>query len=249
MDVNNTFDSWAEWYDYMFKGREEDVKFYVKEAKKAKGKVLEIACGTGRVYLELLRNGIDAYGIDISDALLNVLRNKAKKEGLEAKVYNQDMRYFKFDEKFDRILLPFSSFLHNTTYKDQITTLKNIYKHLNEGGKLIIDFFLPDYEYMCKSFNKKVRDLEFVKDGKEYVVYKNEKFDPINQIIYMHQDIVEKNTNSKLGELNFTIRYIYKNEFELLLRLAGFSKWRVYGGFNYEPLKSKEQRLVWVVEK
>ncbi len=79
MKKENTFDLWAEWYDYMFKGREEDVKFYVKEAEKAKGKVLEIACGTGRVYLELLRKGIDAYGIDISDELLNVLRNKAKK--------------------------------------------------------------------------------------------------------------------------------------------------------------------------
>ena len=88
--MKNTFDLWAKWYDAMYTSEEdkEDVEFYVREAKKAKGKVLEIACGTGRVYLELLRNSIDAYGIDISDALLKVLRNKAKKEGLEVKVYN-----------------------------------------------------------------------------------------------------------------------------------------------------------------
>ncbi len=147
------------------------------------------------------------------------------------------------------ILLPFSSFLHNITYEDQITTLKNIYEHLNEGGRFIIAFFFPDYEYMCNFLNKKVKDFEFTRNGKKYVVYKKDNLDPLNQIIFMNQEIIEEKTDKKVNELHFTIRYIYKNGFELLLRLAGFSKWKVYGGFNYELLKSKEQRLVWVGEK
>ncbi len=249
MEYKNTFDLWAEWYDQMFKDRTEDVEFYVKEAKKAKGKVLEIACGTGRIYLELLRNGVDAYGIDISDALLDVLRNKAKSEGLEAKVYKQDMRHFNFDEKFNLIIIPFRSFLHNLTYEDQIATLKNIYAHLDEDGKLILNFFFPDYEVMCNTLGKVLDYFEFEKDDKEYIVRGYNEQDTVNQIIRYKQRIVEKESGKEIKELNFTIRYIYKNEFELLLRLAGFSKWKVYGGFNYEPLKSKEQEMVWIVEK
>ena len=42
---------------------------------------------------------------------------------------------------------------------------------------------------------------------------------------------------------------IYKREFELLLKLAGFRNWQVYGGFEYQPLESYKQMMVWIVEK
>jgi len=48
-------DKWAEIYDLVDGLYKEDIDFYIKEARKAKGKVLEIACGTGRIYLELLK--------------------------------------------------------------------------------------------------------------------------------------------------------------------------------------------------
>ena len=159
------------------------------------------------------------------------------------------MRYFKFDEKFDLIIIPFRSFLHNLTYKDQITTLRNIYEHFNDKGKLILNFFFPDYEFMCKNVGKVVENFEFHKDSKDYIVKAYNEHDPVNQIISYKQWIEEKERGKTIEKMHFTIRYIYKNEFELLLRLAGFSKWRVYGEFNYKPLKSKEQEMVWVVEK
>jgi ubiquinone/menaquinone biosynthesis C-methylase UbiE len=49
------FNEWAEIYDLVDGLYKEDIDFYIKEASKAKGKVLEIACGTGRIYLELLK--------------------------------------------------------------------------------------------------------------------------------------------------------------------------------------------------
>jgi ubiquinone/menaquinone biosynthesis C-methylase UbiE len=49
------FNKWAEIYDLVDGLYKEDIDFYVKEALKAKSKVLEIACGTGRIYLELIK--------------------------------------------------------------------------------------------------------------------------------------------------------------------------------------------------
>lgn len=48
----------AKWYDVLSTGLPGDVEYYVKEARKTKGKVLEGACGTGRIYLELLKQAL-----------------------------------------------------------------------------------------------------------------------------------------------------------------------------------------------
>jgi len=76
--------------------------------------------------LELLKDGIDAYGIDISKNMLKVLRKKAKELGLKPKVKKADMRNFKFNDKFSLIIIPGRSFLYNLTIEDQIKTLRSI---------------------------------------------------------------------------------------------------------------------------
>ena len=116
------FDKWAKFYDLIYGKRREDINFYRKEAKKTKGKVLEIACGTGRMYLEILKDGVDVYGIDISNNMLKALKKKAEKLQIKPKVYRADMRTFKLDKKFSLIIIPFRSFLHNLTVKDQLET-------------------------------------------------------------------------------------------------------------------------------
>ena len=58
-DVND----YADLYDIVSKENNEgkDIDFYVEKAKEVDGKVLEVACGTGRIYLEMLEEGVEAY--------------------------------------------------------------------------------------------------------------------------------------------------------------------------------------------
>ncbi len=109
MNMQN-FEKWAKVYDLIYGKYKNDINFYRKEVCKAKGKVLEIACGTGRIYLELLKDGVDAYGIDISKNMLEVLKKKARNLGLKPKVKKADTRNFKFNIKFSLIIIPFRSF-------------------------------------------------------------------------------------------------------------------------------------------
>ena len=57
------YDDMAEQYDYIYSDSY-DAEFYLREAKNAHGPVLEVACGTGRILLRLLSEGIEATGID-----------------------------------------------------------------------------------------------------------------------------------------------------------------------------------------
>jgi ubiquinone/menaquinone biosynthesis C-methylase UbiE len=247
MNMQN-FEKWAKVYDLIYGKYKDDVDFYRKEARKVKGKVLEIACGTGRIYLELLKDGVEAYGIDISENMLKVLKKKAKDLGLKPKVKRADMRNFKFNTKFSLIIIPFRSFLHNLTIDDQIKTLKNIRNHLKPNGKLILNFFFPNPEVIVKTYGKEIKE-DIIKVGNKKLIVANKSYfvDEVNQIVEFINTLKDKNRT--VWKNKFRITLIYKREFELLLRLAGFRKWKVYGGFDYKPLKSYKQEMIWIIEK
>ncbi|MEA3366260.1 MAG: class I SAM-dependent methyltransferase, partial [Candidatus Hydrogenedentes bacterium] len=72
--------------EYYFDGRQYDVEnddyaadiaFYVERAKRSGGPVLEIGCGTGRVTLQIAREGIEVVGLDVAPSMLARLREKA----------------------------------------------------------------------------------------------------------------------------------------------------------------------------
>jgi SAM-dependent methyltransferase len=222
-------DNWAKIYDRIYSGYKEDIKFYIDESKKVKGRVLEVGCGTGRIYLELLRRGIDCYGIDISKAMIEKL--KSKKDNFNPKVKVADMKSFRYNKKFELIIIPFRTFLMNLTQKDQIKTLRNCYAHLKTGGKLILNFHSPDHSLLSQTL-----DLKKTSGNGTYFI------DRINQVIRMIY---------KEGKEVFTfdMTFIGKKEFELLLKLSGFKKWNVYGGFKKELLKNTSQEMVWVIKK
>ena len=248
LDVQS-FEKWAEVYDTIYGKYKDDLDFYKKQAHMTKGKVLEIACGTGRIYLELLKEGIDAYGIDVSRNMLKILIEKARRLRLTPKVVRADMRNFKFNTKFSLIIIPFRSFLHNLSLNDQIKTLKNCKEHLKSGGRLILNFFFPNPEVIVKNYGREKEDRIIELNGEKYILTSKSYFvDEADQIVEFIQTLKREN-----GEIvwrsKFQIALIYKREFELLLRLAGFKKWNVYGGYNYEPLESYRQEMVWVIEK
>ncbi len=247
MRRKRNFDKWAKVYDLIYGNYKEDIKFYKKEAKKIKGKVLEIACGTGRVYLELLKEGINTYGIDVSEEMLKVLNKKAGELELKPKIYKADMRNFKLDHKFSLIIVPFRSFLHNLTIDDQIKTLKNFRKHLLPNGKLILNFFFPTPKVILKTYGKEIKQIIKTKEGKFILINKSYFIDEPNQIIESVNILLKD--NKIIWRNKFRIVLIYKREFELLLRLAGFKKYKVYGGFNYQPLKTDKQEMVWIIER
>lgn len=239
----------AKWYDLMSIVPPGEPDFYVREARKANGKVLECACGTGRIYLELLKAGADAYGVDLSPDMLRILKAKARARKLEPKVRKADMRTFRYPFKFDLIIIPYNSFLHLEKREDQKKCLLNVRRHLKKGGRLVVSIFDPRIDYLSVIERRSTRELTNPETGRKMKREDFSRYDLLNQRIYSYHRIVNPPKGMPKEKIEFSLTYIFPREFMNMLELCGFRKWKVYGGFDYKPHNKHGQNLVWVAYK
>jgi len=120
-----------------------DLVFYLERARMAKGPVLELACGTGRVTLPLAEAGYEVWGIDLSEEILGVLEKKRKTLPGEADrrlhISRADMCDFDLNRKFALIIIPARSFGVLTTPQQQTDCLACVRKHLQPDGRFIMN--------------------------------------------------------------------------------------------------------------
>lgn len=246
---------WALIYDQFNHGRhEKELEFYLAEARECRGPVLEVACGTGMILLPMLREGIDAYGFDVSGEMLGTLLAKAKSEGIgdiESRVSRMDMTGFHYDRQFDSIFIPCRSFLHLTEQEKQVACLRNIRDHLTDGGKLALNFFNPSLPSLASrtvdadAFTPQGTYVD-PSDGSSIDLSYKEINDLSNQVRQLTWRF-EANGSEHLTEMG--IRWIYSEEFKLLLRLAGFERWELYGDFDKSGFTAQSDEMVWIAWK
>ena len=132
--------AFARFYDLIYSKVRSDVDtgFFLKKMKEARGKVLEVGVGTGRFFREALKQGADVYGIDISPAMLEVLKTRIGGKD-QFRISQQDIRNFETGFPFSLVIAPFRVFMHLSETTDQLAALNHVYEHLVEGGTFIFD--------------------------------------------------------------------------------------------------------------
>ena len=242
-----------ELYDVAYGWWQEDIPFYVAQARAAGGPVLEVACGTGRVHLPLLRAGADAEGFDLHPGMLEVLRHKAAALGLRPRVAQADMRDFTRPRRYALSVIPFRAFLHNLTTEDELRTLRCCREHLESGGRLVLDLFHPSFERLVEPDGRWRLEREFADpaSGTPLELWSRPARDRVQQTMHVDMELREPGgTAGKAWHPHvFDLRWIYKAEMELLLRTAGFPRWEVAGGFDGRPLVRDTDLMVWTAWK
>lgn len=241
----------AELYDGFYAGYTIDIDFYVNVVKDTKTAVLDLACGTGRIMLPLLQSGIHVVGIDLSQDMLHVARRKIealpKEMQKQAQLIQADMRSFELNAKFDYIIIPFRSFMHLSTRNDQKLALRQIHKHLTEGGKLIFDTFGANIRAIA-AHNEPLgwalkKDDVFTIDNNPniFVSWESQKYlinTQILEVTYIIDELDEVRTVVSRRYSELSLRWTTRYEMENLLELCGFVLEHLYGGFekqNFYP--------------
>jgi ubiquinone/menaquinone biosynthesis C-methylase UbiE len=136
----------AEKYDkgikFLTLGRSPEIKQYISDKFIHKDNtVLDIGMGTGTFAILCAKKGAKVIGIDNSDKMLEVAKNKIEAAGLGQKIKIIKMPVIQLDQEFsdnsfDKVtaLLSFSEFYQD----EQNYCLKQIYRILRENGEFIL---------------------------------------------------------------------------------------------------------------
>ncbi|WP_027415588.1 class I SAM-dependent methyltransferase [Aneurinibacillus terranovensis] len=246
---------WTDYYDIVSNGLEHDIEFYTELAGNVGGPVLDLGCGTGRISIPVARTGTNVVGVDSSGRMLEKARMKAKLMKVEDKInfVEGDMRTFELRQVFSMAMIPYRSFLHLLTVKDQMIALRQIRKHLSEEGLLALNIFVPTirslYEQDEKSSTRGIYEIPGSDDRLvvwDYTRY--DHFQQIAEIIRQYERVDSSGVVLQRVVAPFHIRYIYPAELHHLLRLVGFSIVGRYGDFKKGTFGPESTELVIVAK-
>lgn len=239
-------DTFARFYDLIYHQMRDhvDLDFFLDEAHRTKGKILEAGSGTGRLFANALNLGTDIYGIDISESMLKVLKSKISPDH-HFRVSLQNITDFSFDFKFDLIIAPFRVIMHLEDKSDQLTAINNVYDHLNHNGRFIFDTFIPDLNQLIKGLNNIVDFKGEYEPGKRVKRIVTTEPDLINQIINITFNIEwDEDNTRKSEEWKVQLRYFFRYELEHLVERSKFEKYRITGDYDGNELSNNSKEFI-----
>lgn len=242
---------YEEIYDFLHECVLTDLPFYQEELNSETG-VLELGCGTGRVLLPLFTAGIPLTGLDISDEMLNVLREKAHRLALprEPEVHLGDMRNFDLGELFSTVIIPFNTFLCLETFEDRSLCLSSIHRHLGQHGRLIIDTANPLRILRTRGEGILYSDLVRIHAERHSLITLSSSYCLDDGMFHWNQ-FIEEIGPSGISKIFRRIRLhcMFPSEMVALARTHGFTETRILGTYQGEKASSDSSNLLYIFTK
>ena len=242
MSIDIRFEA-AKYYDYNPVPLE-DIPFYLERIPSPEASVLELGCGTGRVTIPLSRSCKSILGIDLSEAMVSICREKLAREDIppeKASVQVGDITDFDLKHQFDLIIAPYRVFQNLETDREIAGLFDCIRGHLAPQGTCILNVFHPnrDRETLIKEWCTEEEQLAWEVDipGGRVVCYDTRPRMDEEKLILYPELIYRRFENDVLVDeaiLKILMRCYYPDEFEALISRHGFSIKNCWGGYSEE---------------
>jgi ubiquinone/menaquinone biosynthesis C-methylase UbiE len=222
-------------------------RFFFREfIEQHSGRVLDVGCGTGRLLLDYLSDGIDIEGVDNSPQMLELCRQKGSDLGLTPTLYQQSMQELDLPHRYRVIIVPSSSFQLVTDVDDARQAMDNFFRHLEPGGILIMPFMLLWQEGTALETDW-IQDGEMALPEAGVVIrrWSRARFDPENQLEHTEtrfEKIVEGDiiTSEYHSRSPATRAYTQAQARQMYLQ-SGFRDLKFYSEFSLEPAREADR--------
>ncbi len=258
----DNYSHFAYYYDLYYQEYDEDVDLYQKIAQQvgAEARVLEVACGSGRLFMPLLRDGYTMTGLDLSQEMLEICRQKIAAEPPEfqqkTRLVRGDMRDLDglaAQEEFDLIILGYNSFQHLPTLQDKLTCLRSIHHRLAAEGCFVIAVVNPQIDPHAPT-QKRTEYWGSVPNLPRNSAVKllvNITEDPATQQIQRNYNFYEKLPNETIEHVfaPMTLYYLYRDQLQALLEQASFRIEHLYGSYQFDEFNAKSEKIIYLCRK
>jgi SAM-dependent methyltransferase len=186
MEQNSLYDR-PDLYDLMAPSNPTMEHFYVAMARGGRSRVLDLACGSGRLSVPLAEAGLQVTGGDLSAKMLERARRSAEARAVKLELVQLDMRHFDQNGRtFDTIIVAMNSVLHLHSLDDFSEFFRSVARHLSRNGKLVFDVFLPNVAMLSRGPDQRQLVGAIVHDTQgKITVEETLKYDPLTQISHV----------------------------------------------------------------
>lgn len=249
----------ARWWAEFNQGGD-DLEGFRRWIEPSAGPVLDAGCGTGRLLLPWLRDGMDVDGADASPDMLAWCRTHGAAQGLAPRLYPQAMHELDLPRRYGTAIVCGAFGLGGTRAQD-LEGLRRLHRHLLPGGRLIMDHHLPNLENP-RGWRAWIEEPELPRpwpeqgdrrpasDGTELEISVRQfDLDPLDQTTALEIRVVcyrdDQQIASEIHRIH--INLYFRKEIELMLAVAGFASVEVRAfGEDRPPRPWSDPRIVFV---
>lgn len=252
-----SYDAQAEAVQSLLAG---DIEFYINQAHRSGGPVLDLGGGTGRVAWPLAEAGFDVTSLDASTAML--ARSERKREiaspAAQARVdlVRGNLRDFELPTRFGLAIAPGRAFQGLLARDDQRSALATLHRHLRPGGVVILQLFDPLLD-ACAAFEGVPSNSDrgtVVLPGSGHRVTRrvlHRTTDPLRQLlteVWEFAELDDAGNVLRREEETLRMRWTYRFEMRYLLELSGFEDATEHSDFHGNPPRYAAEQ-VWVARR
>ena len=235
MSDTSAYDAIARLYDPWSTSVVEDISFYVDEALAAKGPVVELGVGTGRIAIPTAMAGVPVIGVDSSAGMLEVCAQRGREAGVDRLLDLRlgDLRRPPVDERVRLVTSPFRAFLHLSDDAARLEALRATRSLLVPDGRLVFDVFAPSRDDIEETHGRWIE--------REPEIFERADWDLGAQTLTL-------SVRGPQGESSMVLWWLEPARWHSLLAEGGFDVEACYGWFDRRPHVGGED-TVWIARR
>jgi SAM-dependent methyltransferase len=217
-----------------------------------RGPALDVGCGTGRLLLDYLAEGLDVDGVDNSPEMLALCRDKAAAAGIDVagRLFEQEMDQLSLSRRYATIFVPSSSFQLLTDISAASQAMAHFYRHLSPDGVLVMSIMSKLWRgkrvpaQMEWSDWHKLAERQRPEDGATIRRWIRTRYDHDQQLEHeenryemLRDDVVVR---TEAHARSPAVRWYSQSQAIACYEKAGFRNVKVTSGFTFEPASPED---------
>ena len=229
---------YARSYDVLYEEKDYEAEcdlieeVFKRQAVRKVNSILDLGCGTGGHAIPLARRGYHVTGVDRSESMLAIARQKAEAQTWDEDTHapefvEGDLRSLDLGRQFDAVCMMFTVLGYQVTNVDLCSALESVRRHLNPGALFVGDVW---YGPAVLTLRPSDRVRVISREGSDLIRASLVSINTRRHLLTVHYQMWEVRDQNMVMHMeeDHTVRFFFPLELEHHLDVAGLEPVGLY---------------------